>query len=975
MMRLTQPIATFLSIYALCSSQLATAQNTLWHDQSANNRQIDHHVSELRATARNARYLTINRENLTQMRTSLNKSHTLSVPLPNGESVEFSLSPSPILSTTLANKYPELMTYSGQQVDNANNYGRFSLSPQGFFGFYRVDNEWLLLSPQLKSSTDDYMVYAYKDAIDESASELAQKGADFLSLEQTNDAPELAQKAAPTGDQIRTYRLAISATGEYTQKFGGSVANVVAESMILVNRINQILLTDLAVQFELVDSEAVIFTNASTDPYTNNNAASDIESNQTTLDNLIGSSNYDIGHLLTTTGGGLAGIGVVCKSSFKAWGTTGSNNPTGERFYIDLVIHEMGHQLGARHTFNALDQSNCDASQRADQSAFEPGSGSTIMSYAGLCSGQNIQNDTDPYFHGGSIEEIRDYVDGFNGRSCGTVVTQDNAIPQITTGPSSYTIPANTPFMLDAQASDDDNDALLFNWDQVNPGGADGGTVNGTAMRTDNGANPLFRSFPDSTSSARYFPQLNSVVNNQLVTGEVYPSTDRTLTLRLTVKDNKGGVNSSDVTVNVVNNSQRFAITSPDIGESWLGLSQQTLRWNVADTHLSPFSCTSVDILMRTSSSSDFDIPLAVEVANSGEQIITVPNVSTNSARLMLKCSDNVFYTVNNANLSISAVEANSPPIVVGQNALSVNEDESRTISLADLSVEDTDSVYPDDFSLSLQNGNDYSLVDNQVIPDPDFNGQLTVPLTVNDGSSNSEVFALLLTVIPVNDAPEIVAQSSISTAEDTAVVLSLSNIVVSDPDSNFPSDFSLTVNNGNNYSLNGNSLIPDLNFNGELTVPVSVSDGSASSANFALSINVTPVNDAPVAQNDSVSVSQNSTASLIDVLANDTDIEDAPLIITNISYSGQGVVSISNQQISYQAANGFSGTESINYTISDGELSSSANLTVTVTPLPVTTPITPTSSSGGGSVHWQLLALLSSVVFFRISRQVKSSV
>lgn len=870
-MRTKKTISTLFLFFALSSSTSLNAAQKLWQKNVHANQWVNTEQHQLRARALNAGYLTINSELLAQMQAQIDQSHTLQLPLPDGQWLEFSLEPSPVLSPSLANKYPQLMTYSGTQVGKPTNYGRFSLSPQGFFGFYRINNEWFLLSPQLISQTDNYMVYRYQDAIATTTTEALNKRTqrDFLLLEQPSPDTSLQQKNAPTGEQIRTYRLAISSTGEYGQKLGGTTANVVAESMILLNRINQILLSDLAIQFELIDSEAVMFTDPNNDPYTNSDVASDIDINQTTVDNVIGPANYDIGHLLSTNGGGLAGVGVVCRSDSKALGTTGATKPTGERFYIDLVAHELGHQLGARHSFNAQDNSNCDESQRSAQSAFEPGSGSTIMSYAGLCSGQNLQSNSDPYFHAGSLAEIRSYVESFSGRSCGSLTQQSNAIPQVQLDASAYTIPANTAFVLSASASDADGDPILYNWEQINAGGTEGGTANGTAMKNDNGFNPLFRSYPASTNGQRYFPQLSSVMGGQLAAGEIYPNSDRSLTLRLTAKDNKGGVNSSDVEVEVVNNQQRFAVTAPDSAQSWTGFSQQTIRWDVAGTNQSPYNCTKVDILLSSETNGDFDSPLALAVANDGEHEITVPNIATTSARLMLKCSNNVFYALNSSNLSIMQSDPIAP-LIVGQTSLAVEEDSSITLSLANLLVDDVDSVYPDDFSLSVQEGDNYQLVGLQVVPNPDFNGQLNVVLNVNDGSLESE--------------------------------------------------------------------------------------------DFTLAITVNAINDAPIAENDSVSLSQNAQATLIDVLANDSDIDSSELTLTALNYSGQGSVSISNQQISYQPASGFSGPDSLSYTLSDGQLSSNATVSIQVNALPVT----PTTGGGGGAFNWDLLYLVCGLWFVR---------
>ena len=830
-------------------------------------------LQNLRVKANNARYLTIDIQQLKGLQTQLNQVHKRQIPDLAGAMFEFELKPSAVMSAELAAQYPEIMSYAGQQVGNANNYGRFSLSPKGFFGFYRMQGEWLLLSPLSNiAGQQNYIVYRYTDALpleDDSEQNKHSRDQDFLLLEAPRLKQNTLQKSAPTGDQIRTYRLALSTTGEYSQKFGGNKAAVLEEMLTLINRINQILLNDLAIQFELVDSQNVIYTDAASDPFTNNDAASDIETNQSTLDAVLGSANYDIGHLLSTNGGGLAAVDSLCRAGNKATATSGSNNPQGERFYIDFLIHELGHQLGARHSFNALDQRICDAGQRNATSAFEPGSGSTIMSYAGLCSGQNIQTRSDPYFHAGSIAEIRNTLDSSNRQSCGVVSSANNAIPQIQLSKTNYTIPANTPFLLTGSATDADRDPLVYSWEQVNAGGLNGSTANATEMNTDNGDNPLFRSLPASSQTQRYFPELNSVITQQLSLGEVYPATQRNLNMRLTVRDTKGGVNNADVSVAVIASPHKFAFNFPISSHNWLGLSKQTLLWNVAQTNVAPINCSKVDILLSADDARDFSHMLASGVDNDGEQQIQLPNIDSNHVRLMLRCSDNIFYVLNNRDISITHSEP-IQPVISGQKPITIEEDSSTTITLADLIIDDPDSIYPDDFTLLIEPGENYLLANNLLSPAENFNGQLQINLRVNDGQLDSSPFVLL--------------------------------------------------------------------------------------------INVSPVNDPPMAINDSASVAQNSSASLFDVLNNDSDIEGDVLSITAFEYSGQGTVSINSQQISYQPANGFSGSESINYTLSDGQLSAIASLNITVIAPPPPSNLSPNppaiNSSGGGSL-FQLLIFI----------------
>jgi hypothetical protein len=845
--------------------------STLWTQVSAKTQPVEN--KQLRVLAKNAGYVKLDIANMKLLFADKNIDRTLQIPLPNGQIVNFSLRPSSIMSEAMTAKYPQMMTYRAVQIGQTENIGRFSISSKGFHGMFLQQGRWVLLSPRFENDVSNYISYFYQDALPLTSSPTEMDEVKYLQTPALQ--AKLAAKVEPTGDEIRTYRLAVSTTAEYTQAQGGTKVEAVAEIMNLVNRINQILLIDLAVQFELVDNEDIIFTNAASDPFTNTDAAADLETNQQVIDDALGRANYDLGHLLSTNGGGLAFVGAVCNNSIKAQGYTGdvARNASGERFYIDLVAHELGHQLGASHSFNASNEGACTEDQRSLTTSFEPGSGSTIMSYAGICDSQDLQNFSDPYFHAGSTEEIRDYVTSFTGRSCGTVNPTGNSIPQIQLEQNEYTIPVNTPFVLVASANDADGDDLNYSWEQLDSGGVAGATETAAELNADNGSNPLFRSISPSLEAQRYFPQLANVLADNTSFGETYPSTERELSFRLTVRDNNSGVNTFDTVVKVIANNNSFSVTIPDNSSNWQGNSQQLVSWDVADTHLSPVNCANVNISLDTDGTLNFSHELASETANDGEHTVIVPNVVSDAARLKIQCSDNIFYAVNASDFSLRLADPIAPSIT-GQEVITLPEDGQYTVELNDLVVSDVDSPFPDGFTLSLQTGNNYSLDAQTVIPVSDFNGQLTVGAVVNDGALNSEVFQLVLEVSPVNDAPE--------------------------------------------------------------------------------------------ANNDSASVIQNSGGTNIDVLANDTDIEGDDLSLTEFSYTGTGQVSISNNQISYTPATGFAGSETVLYTVSDGQLGGEASLTIVVS---AATPQTPTNSNsnGGGSVGW-LLCYLATLLLARFN-------
>ncbi|MGS2719210.1 reprolysin-like metallopeptidase [Paraglaciecola aestuariivivens] len=854
---------TFLLVCLTCISLpgLANSQAALW--QTSLPKQAFSPHLEKRTAAKNIRRIQVNTKVLENTFREVNQSINLRLPLPNGEDITIRLTPSAILSADLAQKFPHFMTYKSVQIGAEHNFGRFSISHLGLFGMFKYQDQWMLLSPEFTHNTEQYASYWYKD---QTASQPKANFKDaILTPPQSPFLPQTAQKSAnTTGDSIRTFRLAISTTAEYTQQLGGTVDSVVAELMNLVNRINQILEIDLAIKFELVDNQDIIFFDAETDPFTNSDASSDIESNQQAIDNAVGSQNYDIGHLLSTNGGGLAYVGVMCNPQFKAQGYTGLSRPKGERFYIDLVAHELGHQLGAKHSFNAEDSGSCQDS-RSDQAAYEPGSGSTIMAYAGICDEQDLQEFSDPYFHASSIQAIHQHIAGLSSQNCGVQQSTGNQAPEIQLAQQSYSIPAHSPFVLQGAATDADNDPLTYSWEQYNNGGNTGATHNASELNADNGSNPLFRSFSPINTPERYFPKLEDVIKQSTSIGETYATTERNLLFRLTVRDGHGGVSHQDTSVAIKANLTSFNIDSP---VAWQGSNTESIHWQIGDTQLSPINCAKVDLLLDTNNQQKFAISLASAIDNDGQHSITVPNINSDISRLMLKCSDNIFYAISPTAFPIIAVEPSAPKIV-GQQPVQFAEDSEREIVLQDLIVEDPDSSYPEDFSLRVMAGENYRVALQTVIPDENFNGSLSVNVLVNDG----------------------------------------------DKDSN----------------------------------------------EFALQVQVTPINDAPQALDDSLTVQQDSSQVSIDVLANDSDIDQDELTLMSFSYAGQGTVSISQGLLLYTPAAGFSGSETITYTVSDAELTAQANLTINVRATVVSG--TDSSSSSGGSLIWlTLLAALTLV-------------
>uniref|UniRef100_A0A7V2ZKE8 T9SS type A sorting domain-containing protein n=1 Tax=Ignavibacterium album TaxID=591197 RepID=A0A7V2ZKE8_9BACT len=574
----------------------------------------------------------------------------IELPMPDGSLQKFAFVESPVMSPELSAKFPQIKTYLAKGITDPFAVCRFDYTLQGFHAMILSPSGRVFIDPYSKGDLDNYISYYSREYIKESAlfdcelliDESRQPEFDYLKENKL---------LTPTGPQLRTYRLAVATTGEYSTYHGGNVPSVMSAVVTTVNRVVGVYETDLAVRMVLVpNNDTLIFLNATTDPYTNNDGFAMLSQNQTTVDARIGAANYDVGHVFSTGGGGVAYLGVVCVNGSKARGVTGSPQPIGDPFDIDYVAHEMGHQFGGNHSFNG-NAGSCSGGNRNASTAYEPGSGSTIMAYAGICSPQNLQNNSDPYFHVINFDEIVSYTNFGSGNSCAVITSTGNSAPTVTVPAGGFYIPKSTPFALTGSATDPNGDALTYSWEEFDLGPA--GHPNSPS-----GNAPVFRVFNPTTSPTRTFPKLSSLLSNTQVIGEILPSYARTLTFRLVARDNRpagGGVNYAQMQFQVDGNSGPFLVTLPNTNVSWPGFSQQTVTWDVANTNIAPVNCASVNILLSVDGGQTYAYVLASNTSNDGSEIVTLPDHPTNTARIKVEAVGNVFFDISNVNFTITA--------------------------------------------------------------------------------------------------------------------------------------------------------------------------------------------------------------------------------------------------------------------------------------------------------------------------------
>ena len=569
----------------------------------------------------------------------------------------------------LYSQFPEIRSYILIDTKDPNRTGRLSTGLDHVNIMTKKGGQYQFISPSKRKGVYQMYIGAFD------GSEITCGVESIEDYKEDANEYRSAQSSFTNGATLRTYRMAIAASGEFYQAQGNTDASVLAKINNYLNLLNDIYENELSVHFNLIGNNTdILFPDPATDGINPSNSTTQLNTSQTVIDNAIGSTNYDIGHTFYTSpgaccsGSGVANLGVPCDDGWKARGWTGATATSSDALWMGLFAHEVGHQFGAHHSMYGT-ISNC--VQRSPGHGYEPGSGNSLMSYEGICGGHNITPEVSTfYFHNHSLDQI---IIEMNSKTCHTSSSTSNAIP-VTTAPANKTIPRDTPFELIGSASDGDGDPILYNWEEFDTDsnvygqGSAAGNPNAAATST---TAPLFRSFdPSPEGHTRTFPIISDIVNGTQTMGEILPSVSRNMKFRLTARDFKAGggaVSCDEVDLTVDATMGPFNVTSQASAITWTanGSNNATVTWNVAGTNS---VCSNVDILFSTDRGVTFPFTIASNVANNGSYTFTIPSYPTSVGRIKVKCSDNYFFDINlgdiTLNSSCDAVSATFSPDV-----------------------------------------------------------------------------------------------------------------------------------------------------------------------------------------------------------------------------------------------------------------------------------------------------------------------
>ncbi|WP_282134691.1 reprolysin-like metallopeptidase [Seonamhaeicola maritimus] len=757
-----QSYYVFLSLTAffLLFSLATSAQNSkpVW-TKITKEKALKGKVLQRKSEPKKAVYFEMNTKNLKSILSSAsNEKNIISLPNADGDLESFEVIESSIMEPSFQAQHPEIRTYTGKSTSNTGTSIKISITPQGLHTMVHKPNKSSEFIDPISYGGSNYMIYKKKN--------LKSLKDNFVchfvddSPESKNTSSKYSSVFNASDGRLRTYDLALASTVEYSTfhidaaGMGAGTnaqkkAAVLAAMVVTMNRVNGIFERELSLKMSMVNNDAIIFLEED-DGYTNSDVVTMLDENQTIIDGAIGNGNYDIGHVFATSFGGVAVVNSPCVTGSKAKGVTGLETPVGDVFDVEFVAHEMGHQFGAPHTWSA-NSGSCSPGEWSSSNSYEPGSGSTIMGYAGLCSPENVQANGDDYFHQKSLQLIWANISGGNSSTCDTESSTGNSVPTAIAG-INYTIPVSTPYKLTGDSSDSDGTGThTFTWEQYDLASSQG------SIFESNATGPLVRSFEPTSNPIRYIPRLEDlIISKGSTTWEKLASVPRNLNFQFTVRDNGSGLNNYGQTdndgmiVTVVDNDGAFQVTSQNTYVSYDVGSIQTITWDVAETNISPINTSNVDIKLSIDGGLTYPYLLLDSTDNDGSADVSFPpGVAAPFCRIMVEAdpSENIFFNINEADFAIGytvnkvcnqyAGETNLPlSITDNHNMFETSETgnvpESTTITDVNIGVDIT-HTYKGDLQIAILSPESTQI--NLITPGLCSTGSLVVKFD-DDGTS-----------------------------------------------------------------------------------------------------------------------------------------------------------------------------------------------------------------------------------------------
>lgn len=620
---------------------------------------------------------------------------TMSLPLPDENFALFDIASTEMMEAALAAQFPQLHTYRFDSVDEPTVSGHLTTGLSKLYATGQSVDGLLRIDPVMSRIGLVYVVYYdrhrtdglndFEHVLDEQTdSSTPPPAIPRASMDVLQDLTfekamwqqvgvNLAAKAV-TGDTLRTFLFTATTTGEFYQAndTGNGDIDVLLSLLQRINAVNAVMEPELSVRLILAaNTLSVLFNNPATDGINDGDTPCNLrEANRLIAVANLNEADYDVGFLFSTGSSGGCAWYVVCEDASngfpahdKARGA-GHFGANGTGMGTGLVLHETGHQLGAKHTYSGqaagCNAPNFDGDDATLPSAFAPGSGTTIMSYFSSCGSDNVDittNTNGQYYHAMSFEQIVDNITTGNGALCGGSLNTGNNAPTVDAG-ADYTIPRQTPFTLTGSSNDPDGDALSYIWEQIDL------ATTQRSIDTDDGVGPIIRSIPPRNTPSRTIPDIRDLLDNSSQpmngvnkAGELVPQVNRTVNMRLTARDGLaggGGVNSDDMAIAV--SGAPFFITSPNSGPILAGCTVP-VTWQVGGGNIA----ANVDIFYSTTGGlagngidESFPDVIALGTPNDGEYPMPVPCGNTSGGRIKVMASDNIFFDVNNNDLSVS---------------------------------------------------------------------------------------------------------------------------------------------------------------------------------------------------------------------------------------------------------------------------------------------------------------------------------